>query len=63
MLGMLKMKFTRLAAGCAKDGYWFATDLPATIFRQKFSSALNQMLFYRPIFCGQLQSGVEFTSD
>jgi len=25
--------------------------LPATIFGQKFSSARNQMLFYRPLFC------------
>jgi len=25
--------------------------LPATIFGQTFSSARNQMLFYRPIFC------------
>jgi len=25
--------------------------LPATIFGQKFSSARNQKLFYRPTFC------------
>jgi len=45
------MKCSRLAVGYAKDNYWLASDLPATISGHKFSSARNQMLFYRPIFC------------
>jgi len=45
MSGRLKIKCARLAAGYAKDVYWLASDLPATNFGQKFSSAHNQMLF------------------
>jgi len=37
----LKMNSARLAVGYAKDGYWLASDLPATICGQKFSSARN----------------------
>jgi len=39
------MKCANFAVGHAKDDYWLASDLPATIFGQKFSSARNQMLF------------------
>jgi len=31
--------------------FFSKTPLPATIFGQKFSSARNQILFYRPLFC------------
>jgi len=41
MPGTLKMKYVRLAVGDAKDEYW--SDLPETIFGQKFSSARNHM--------------------
>jgi len=37
----LKMKCPRSTVGYAKDEYWLASDLPATIFLQKFSSARN----------------------
>jgi len=39
------MKHARLAVGYAKDNYWLASDLPATIFGQNCSSARNQMRF------------------
>jgi len=39
---------TPLAVGYAKDGYW--SEVPDTIFGQKFSSARNQS-FFRSIFC------------
>jgi len=35
------MKSARLAVGYAKDDYWLASDLPATIYGQKFSSTRN----------------------
>jgi len=44
MLDRLKMKCARITAGCAKDDYRFASDLLATIFGQKFSSARKQIL-------------------
>jgi len=46
MSGRLKMKCARITAGCAKDDYWFASDLLATMFGQTFSSARKQMLFF-----------------
>jgi len=44
MPGKLKMKYASLAAGYAKDEYW--SDLPETIFGQKFSSARNHTFFW-----------------
>jgi len=46
MPGRLKMKCARLAISYAKDDYW--SDLPETIFGQKFSSTRNQTLFLDP---------------
>jgi len=44
MSGRLKMKCARIAVGYAKDDYWLASYLTATIFGHKFTSARNQML-------------------
>jgi len=53
MSARLKMKCTRLAVGYAKDDYWLALELPATILDKSSAqiAAILKVLYFSLVYC------------